>query len=191
MRATRMVVVCIVTVLALGALAASVASAAEVLELTEAPAGTVLPRGAFVANEYVLAIAGSCRQESAGRVVRNGRAETDQLSFEPPVFSECEEGSISGETSKVVLGSTGIATLKMAPTLEVTVAGPCAYRFGHLTGSYTLPGIAFMTGDALGKLVKSASSGSCQRSVETEFSAVEFGSDFEALGTELREPFTS
>src|SRR5271170_3506876 len=108
MKKTRMVAACFVIVLASGGVAASGAPAADVLELTETPTGTVLRRGAFVANEYALTIAGGCRQESAGSVVSNGHAETDRLSFEPPVFSECEEGSISGETSSVVLSSTGI-----------------------------------------------------------------------------------
>jgi len=178
MRRSRMAAIGFVAVLAMGALGASDASA-EGLELVERSDGVLIARGASAVNEVAV---GPCLVESAGKVADNGR-ERDRILYEPPFFSACSEGSVSGAVGRVLLTSAGVGTIRMSPVLEITLPGSCTYLFRRLTGTFPLPGIAFLSGTARGKRSMQSSRLSCPATLTTEFSAGEFGPDEEVFAT--------
>jgi hypothetical protein len=176
-------------VLAAGALMAasgSGASAATRLVLTEN--GSRVSPGADALDYHIIFDGGygGCLQASRGEVVSNDRP-TDKLAFGAPEESEClEEGySISGAVKRVLLHSSGAATLDYSPKLTITEPGPCVYQFARLSGEFPATIEVEIEGTGTGKLKKRLSGPGCSSTRSIEFRGVESGVDNDIFGAEL------
>jgi hypothetical protein len=181
----------VVGVLSFAAIIAGSAQAAAPVNLREGlvltEGGVPLAVGAKVENEQLI-MDKDCYVQSPGKVLTNG-APVDLLGFEPPNFTECSQGSVSGGIRLAALGDNGVAVLLTYPTLELTTPASCRYDFPLLEGWFTPSGPygdGYILGEATG-VRNPTDRTSCARIFHTEFAVAELGSDIEIIGAQLTE----
>jgi hypothetical protein len=154
------------------------AMAAKLLTLTSE--GTAVPVGA---PGDVGLIIDECVIFSSGTVTANDAAK-DKVVTPSSLSSECpEEKSASGFLTEAQLGSNGKATMK--GTVVVTDPGPCTYKYTKFKGTFTIPGITFISAMTTGKLEKKVSSPSCAKTATQHFVADATNSEQEPFEAEL------
>lgn len=161
-------------------MAVSGASAAKLLTVTEAGEPVTVGHTADVGLSLESCFSfnnGSLTANHASKVTAAATANAAQ---------ECgEEGfSETGVITSAQLTGSGKAGLK--GKLEISMPGPCVYKYTSFKGVFEVPGEVFIIGTVTGKLNKKPSSESCEKTKSTTFIADLTGEPFgERFGDHL------
>jgi hypothetical protein len=145
------------SVAAVLALAALTAGGAQAAKLVLSSAGKPLANGETVFDELRIA---DCLQFSQGTLNTNARA-TVAATFKAVVARHCEtEFPGNGGIKRVTMTAGGNATF--TGNFELTVPGPCTYRFSVLHSHFAIPGFLVTEGEEVGLLNPNASGAGCE-----------------------------
>jgi hypothetical protein len=179
MRPIRALGASLATTLALAALVPAGAMATNKLVLDSG--GQPLADGATVFDELRIA---DCLQFSEGTLKANARAKVT-AKFTTVVERRCEvDFPGNGGIKKATLSATGEATFK--GNFELTVPGPCTYRFRMFHSHFAIPGFVVTEGEEVGTLNPKASGPGCE---PTRTELFEADVDIAAFGAPLETQF--